>query len=236
MTIHSSETLLYARIVFDPQRVPDYEFDTSGTNISVSIDSSSFLLTGADTAEHYQAVLRSARVGYVIGAAGDISSFEITVTSAAGTSASVNSLVTTVLLPPPTIDLNGSEPGINVETTVYAYRGAQNQPLFSDDTLTIDSPYSDNLVGAQVYFDTNPGDVTVDTAGTNIVVTRSGNSLILEGVASVEDYERALRSLTFVNLQWWPQGETHQVQFTLTGSVSMVAPATAIVIRAQCPC
>ena len=122
VTIHSSETLLYARIVFDPQRVPDYEFDTSGTNISVSIDSSSFLLTGADTAEHYQAVLRSARVGYVIGAAGDISSFEITVTSAAGTSASVNSLVTTVLLPPPTIDLNGSEPGINVETTVYAYR------------------------------------------------------------------------------------------------------------------
>jgi len=169
-----------------------FTFDTSGTGITASYDSEGLILQGVGSTLDYQNVLRSLKVSNPINLTGG-NSFEITVTGVAGTSAPVNSVVSTLAPLWAVADLNGPEPGTNDDAVVRLL--ATGQYLFLQ-ALDIASPYP-TLQGARIELNGPVAPIQVDTTGTSIGVYSTIGHLELFGIDTVENYERVLRSARF---------------------------------------
>ncbi len=221
--IAMAQVLYYSQ----PNSPPMFHFDASGTSIQVYDNGSALVLYGLDTAEHYEQVLRSLRVEYLPWQVGYTSTFSISVISYSGLqSVPVNSLVTTLDPTLPSIDLNGVEPGENVQLPVI--RNLSGQPLLPDGGPSIESPHSQPIEVALVTFDySGLMSLSADTTGTNIQVTTLSNGLQLDGQDTVEHYEQVLRSLRIVTMNG-NVGSTYRVQFTVANGLGISAPATAL--------
>ena len=224
--VSSAPMLASAQIAFDPAHIPQFAYDTSGTNINAVMNQLTLTFSGVDTVEHYEQVLRSLAVNYPSFQIGYTSSLTITVTTTTTNliSAPVNVLVTSLNAVRPLVDLNGPAPGRGTQATLY--RGVPDQPFFQDDSLTIVSPSATTLFNANVR---GPGGVSmeVDTSGTNIHASMSGGTLVLIGEDTLERYDQVLRSLKFLSVNLAPG--TYPVKFTAEGSSGSSQEAIALV-------
>ncbi|WP_232300992.1 Ig-like domain-containing protein, partial [Caldimonas taiwanensis] len=150
-------------------------------------------------------------------------------TDLAGNPGSSASVTLAADIEPPVIDLDASQPG-----TGYAATFTENGSPVSigDIDLRIDDPDSPSLTGASVTL-TNPQPNDVLSFGSlpaGISASVSGHTITFSGVASLADYEAAIRAVTFSNASDAPATVDRTVTVTVTdrnGNTS--APATAVI-------
>jgi hypothetical protein len=102
--------------------------------------------------------------------------------------------------PSHTLDFNGAAPGFDATTTLVQAQGAIK--LIPGNTLSITSAVSNTLSSVVIYrpfWDVSVETLRVDTTGTYIgrSYNPSTGEFILTGTASIADYEKVLRTLTF---------------------------------------
>ena len=193
LSIESSHamTLVGAQINLYALQQASASVDTSGTNIHAFTTGLGLTLSGEDTVENYEQVLRSLKFVSVNTATGTYP-VRFTVTDQIGAGQSATALVTVVNPPLTLLDLDGDPD--------HAYFAATFRPGFGpvpivDATgLSIESPW-EVLSGGQVL---GPGAIAVDTSGTNITASGSGSfRIVLSGTDTVANYERVLRTATY---------------------------------------
>ncbi|WP_033371113.1 Ig-like domain-containing protein, partial [Caldimonas manganoxidans] len=150
-------------------------------------------------------------------------------TDLAGNPGSSASVTLTADIEPPVIDLDASQPG-----TGYAATFTENGSPVSigDIDLRIDDPDSPSLTGASVTLSNpQPNDVlSFGSLPAGISASVSGHTITFSGVASLADYEAAIRAVTFSNASDAPATVDRTVTVTVTdrnGNTS--APATAVI-------
>ncbi len=204
LTITSSQPILTgARIAYDPSQDSHLtiRYDTSGTNITASAGfGAGTRLSGTDTVEHYQQALRGVTVGYARNPDGYTTSLTITLSSSAGDSAPVNTLVTAAYrLDLAAVDLNGAAAGYNGESILYADR--YGQPLFQEASPVIDWPAASTIVSVTIDFGgITPGNIYLDVYALHLSYVNFGDRVVINGTGTIQDYETALRSITITNL------------------------------------
>ncbi len=135
----------------------------------------------------------------------------------------------------PIVDLNGPGAGTGYNGTFTEDGGPV--PAVGEN-LTVTDGDNENLESARVVLTNRPdGDVeslAVDTGGTGIVATYNPETgeLLLEGTASVAEYQQVLRTLTYNNTSQDPDTANRIIQVTVNDGTtnSPVAVSTIAVV------
>jgi large repetitive protein len=155
-------------------------------------------LTGSASIEDYQAALRS--VTFASTAALGVKTVSIVVTSD-----SVSSLAGLVAITVAALPVSANVPAVIGTTPVKVYTSG-GTPVVLDSSITIVDADSSSATKATVKFDAATYDPTKDVlayTGTNPLINGSydvaSGTLTLSGLASLTDYQAALRSVTFAS-------------------------------------
>lgn len=133
---------------------------------------------------------------------------------------------------PPLLDLNGDAPGVDFATTFTEDEGAE--AIVNVNGLTIING-DDRLTGAKATLANDPDRdlefLSADPGDTGLVVKWAPDSyeLTIKGTATVTDYQRILRTLTYNNLSPSPDTADRNVIVTVSDGPSVSAPATSTV-------
>ncbi len=130
---------------------------------------------------------------------------------------------------PPVLDLNGAADGINFATTFTEERGA----IAISNSLTVSDADDKMLSGATVTIanlqDGPAESLAVQLSGTEIVANYSAGVLSLSGSASVADYQKVLRSITYNNTSTSPNTIARQITMRVNDGFDDSAIATSTI-------
>lgn len=209
--------------------------NTSGTTIVADYDEATgvLTLTGAASLEDYRQVLSTVTYGSsATEPTEDGPTRLVTFTVDDGETTSSGS---TTIYFAPTADLDADATGVGYSTT-FAESGEPVPVVDSDVALT---PGTYGLTGASVTL-TNAATGDVLAAGTlpdGITATVDESTpgritLLLSGSASAEDYESALRAVTYENTSDDPESEAREIVVTVTdGNLSSAGATTAVTVE-----
>jgi len=211
--------------------------DTTGTNIvaaSYNPATGELLLTGSDTFENYQAVLRTLTYDNASQNPDDTDRLiEVTVNDGVSDSPVATS---TISITPendaPELDLNGDDSGIDFAATFTEDGG----PVVIVDTDLDIADVDDTEIAAATATITNLQDGTdevlaVDTDGTSITALYDSGTgiLTLTGPATTEDFELVLQTLTYENTSQNPDDTPRQIEIVVNDGDSDSPVATSVV-------
>ena len=214
---------------------------TDGLGIAAAYADGVLQLTGAASPAAYQQVLRS--VSYWNASqdpSPDDRLIEFSVADNAG-SGPTAALVVQVqpVNDPPEIDLDGVGPGLDYATTFFINRGPV---LVSAQSMTVTDIDNTTLKSATVrIIDAQDGQAEILAANTtgvsNIKVNYdlAGNTLTLNGVDSLANYQRVLRTVTYNNTLPQPDTATRQIEFILADSAGVSEPRRTSLTFAVAP-
>ncbi|MHB8955464.1 MAG: putative Ig domain-containing protein [Pirellulaceae bacterium] len=183
---------------------------TTGTVITALYDAPTGLLSlsGTDTLEHYQQVLRTLTYRHLASPPEEYPDPATRTIHVTVNDGNTDSAVATALVEfapsnvTPALDLNGGEPGTGFTTTLPW--GATTISIVSAAATCADSDSTTLAWLTAVIVDPREGYgeiLVADTSGTGIEsdYDTSSGTLMLSGVDSVENYQRVLRSLQYQN-------------------------------------
>ncbi|WP_197529037.1 beta strand repeat-containing protein [Aeoliella mucimassa] len=180
--------------------------DTTDTNISAEFDESTntLTLTGADTLENYQKVLRTLTYENTSASPteGDRTIEVLVRDGDAVSDAAVSTVTVSGENTTPEVDLNGETDGQNSTATFVEGAGAVS---IVDASMTVVDADNDNLdIAVITISNLMDGDaelLAVDTTGTNITAgyNNANGVLTLSGSDTVANYQQVLRTLTYNN-------------------------------------
>ena len=195
--------------------------DPLETNIEVSEyneDTGVLTLSGTDTVENYQEVLRTLEYITFLESP-DTSNRLITFVVSDGTNSSTTFTAVVEVEPPattPLVDLNGAADGIDFGA--FFEQGGSPVPIASGGA-TIEDVDSENLVGARVtipeIFDAGQEFLLANVEGTNISATydQQIGVLTLDGADSIANYELVLRTVRYENTAFRPSPLSRDITF-----------------------
>ena len=207
--------------------------DVAGTSISKSLNDGVLILTGVDSVESYQQVLRTLTYDNIANNI-DLTTRVITthVTSDSGTSAKVNSFVDVLpSLATPMIDLNGAEPG----NDSIAFLDFETDFVAVAPELTLSTP-NGTLESATITLTTRPNATDeilfAETLDTNIESSEYDENtgvLVLTGTDTVENYQRVLRTLEYIHFLESPVTADRLITLVVSDETTSSATFTAVV-------
>jgi VCBS repeat-containing protein len=190
----------------------------NGINGSYAANTGLLTLTGTATLAQYQSVLRS--VTYRNTAAAPTTAtrtVRFTVNDGATTGFGTRNIAVTATPVAPTVTTSST-------AVSYTENGA---PLAVDTALTVADPDSPSLASARVSISANSAEDGLAFANQNGIVGSYDSStgvLTLTGVAARQNYETALRSVTYRNTSENPSTTARTVSFTVNdGTLNSVA-------------
>ncbi len=229
LTVQSPTPTLQAVVVSGvPTGSAALSVDTSGTTIVAGPSGGNLVMTGNDTLEHYQAVLRTLTLqgsGLSPGQTQEIDLYAVDANGMRGPT--THALVTIENPPPPVIDLDGTSASNNFSTK-FAVGSLVPVPIVDPVGLSISAPGWSVLDGARVEIESAPGELNVVTQGTQITAANMGYAIQLYGTDTIEHYEQVLRSLTY-STQFTAANQTVQIQTKVFAGQWEGAPATSFV-------
>ena len=212
--------------------------NVAGTSISGAFNSGTGVLTlsGSDTVAHYQQVLRSVTYANTSDTP-DTTARSITWTVSDGALDSAIATTTLSVTPandPPTLDLNGASAGVD-ETASYT----EDQPAttLAPNALAAD-PDNATLQSGTITLTNHPDGaaetLAVDTTGTSITATAYDTStgvLTLSGSDTLANYQKVVRSATYVNTSQDPAAANRIVTFVVhDGTAGSNSPQVTVTI------
>ena len=212
--------------------------NVAGTSITGAFNSGTGVLTlsGSDTVAHYQQVLRSVTYANTSDTP-DTTARSITWTVSDGALDSAIATTTLSVTPandPPTLDLNGASAGVD-ETASYT----EDQPAttLAPNALAAD-PDNATLQSGTITLTNHPDGaaetLAVDTTGTSITATAYDTStgvLTLSGSDTVANYQKVVRSATYVNTSQDPAAANRIVSFVVhDGTAGSNSPKVTVTI------
>lgn len=211
--------------------------NTTGTNITASYDPGTGILslTGSDTVENYQQVLRT--ITYNNTSANPNATTRI-ITFVVSDGSYTSPLASTTLgINAPTVDLNGDASGIDYFTF---FPGGSAVAAVDRLNLTVSDPNDPTLSSATVTI-TNLRNIgseilAANTDGTAIVAsyTPSTGVLSLTGSDTVANYQQVLRSITYNNTAGNPDTRDRLISFVANDGTNN-SPAAITTLRYGAP-
>ncbi|MBP6017182.1 MAG: VCBS domain-containing protein [Candidatus Promineofilum sp.] len=215
---------------------------TDGTGISASYEDGVLQLNGAASPAAYQQVLRSVKYWNASqDPEPDDRVFQFTAADNQGSSPP-SSLVVKVqpVNDPAELDLNGNGSGTNFVTTFFINRGPvpvvdEGLVVNDVDNTTIKSATVriTNIRNKQAEF------LTADISGAANIKPLQYDPLTgelkLEGVDSVANYQRVLRTVTYDNILPQPDTATRTIEFIVDDGLDKSEPRQTVVTIAQAP-
>jgi Ca2+-binding RTX toxin-like protein len=194
-------------------------------------------LSGASSVANYEAALRSITYQNNSANAGSPTR-TFTVNVSDGQATGTASLQVVFNNRAPVIDLNGLDPGTGFSTT-----GSANVPIKIVDTDLSISDVDGTTLSSALVIISNPIDwiqeeLLVSTAGTNITAIYKPDSgtLSLSGTASIADYQKVLRTVTYRNQAVDPNATVRKILFLVNDGVSnSVGAETTLTLISQNP-
>ena len=213
---------------------------TEGTFIAAAYDVSTGLLSlsGSDTLEHYQQVLRTLTYQHLASPPDEYPDPTPRTIHVAVNDGDTDSPVATALVEfspsnvPPALDLNGAEPGTAID--VVLPWDATTIPIVSADATCVDSD-SATLAWLTATIvdplDGIPEQLLADISDTAIVSDyhASSGTLTLSGVDSLENYQRVLRSLQYQNNATAREAVSRDIHFVAFDGLDTSEPVVATV-------
>jgi hypothetical protein len=214
---------LYGLSVPVSGQIPDYV-----TNFASSLSGTNTAPTGSVTAPDpvHQPLLRKLTVPYSV----NLSVFVPFGDGGTVTGTLTGQLVATATLAPPTVDLNGSDPGTGF-TNVWSptappvnVAGALTQAP-ANARIVADTPNLAATNAVTVGLATaHAGDVlAANTTGTSITQSFAGGTLTLSGSDTLANYEKVLQTVTYNNTSGGPGVSTVTVKVLATDSLGLTS-------------
>jgi len=213
--------------------------NTTGTNITASQVGNEYLLSGFDTLENYESVLKSMRItgystfwGYDQGITMPLYLIATDANGLEGPRS--HHLMTTLNERPPMLDLDTTSPfDVRTAETMPGQPVALVNPVALE--ISTNRAYPMVITGASFEFPAGTGTVQVDTSGTTIQVVAADGALELHGNATLAEYEQVLRTATFTPAapatQSYIPVEITVTSRVITGSGSLTSPPVTSYVR-----
>lgn len=134
---------------------------------------------------------------------------------------------------PPSVDLNGDDPGVEYSATFTEDEGAE--PIVSVTGLRIDNGEDTIVTAAKVTLTNQPDTVQESLAadpgatGLNVAYSAESGELTIKGNSSVSNYEQVLRTLTYNNSSQSPDITDRIVLVTVSDGQLTSQPVTSTV-------
>ena len=218
--------------------------DTLDTGISAGEydeDSGILTLSGMDTVENYERVLRTVEYIHFLESP-DTSDRLVTFVVRDATSTSATFLAIVAVEPTPNapiVDLNGGAEGVDFDV-VFGQGG--NAVSIASAGATIDDTDSTNIISARVsvneIFDPGHEFLIADTSATVITASyqAEAGTLILSGVDTISNYEKVLRTLRYENDALRPSPFPREISVAFNdGEQFGTAPVSFVTIDALRP-
>lgn len=214
---------------------------TDGTGISASYADGVLQLSGAASPAAYQQVLRSVKYWNASqDPEPDDRVFQFSVADNQGSGPPGNLVVKVQPVnDPPELDLNGNGSGMDFVTTFYVNRGpvavvGQGLVVNDVDNTTIKSATVRIIDIKNKQAEVLAADIS-GVANIKISYDPLTGELKLEGVDSVANYQRVLRTVTYDNILPEPDTTTRTIEFLVNDGLDKSEPRQTLVTIAQAP-
>ena len=168
---------------------------TTTGSITQSFVNNTLTLSGSDTQEHYQQVLRSITYNNTAAGGPGVASETATIEASDGTNTTNAAVATITINTPPVVDLNGAAGGTGF-TSSWTGGPAVN---IADATATVTDD-GGTLASLKVILNSpHTGDVLAATTTGSITQSFVNNTLTLSGTDTQAHYQQVLRSITYNN-------------------------------------